>query len=95
MDYFSVFLLVIGLLSIVIGYLRKYKGLLIIPFNREDKDDIYIKKRGLYDIYYGASIILGGIWNEIYSPDRTIFLIILSLVTIIETIVFYVYIRKG
>lgn len=95
MNYFSVFLLGVGLLSIILGCLRKYNGLLIIQFDKHNKDDTYIKKKGLYDIYYGTSIIIAGIWNEIYRPERTIFLIVFSLVIIIEAIVFYVFIRRG
>lgn len=90
MNHFSIFLLVVGALSITIGYLRKYKGLLVIRFDKEDKEDIYIKNRGIYDICYGALIIIAGILNEIYRPERFKFLIGLSLAIIIETIVFYV-----
>ncbi|MEW9124354.1 MAG: hypothetical protein AB2421_16705 [Thermotaleaceae bacterium] len=98
MDYFSVFLILVGLGNTVIGLLRRYnkKGLISSDKNikNQKQEKAYRRYRGLYDAMLGSGFLIAGALNEILRPERYMITMGLTVYLVGVLVVYYIHRKK-
>ena len=96
MNPFTVYLFIIGVINLIIGYMRRFReiGLTIWPKVIAGKEKDFFKLRGNFDISYGIIMIILGLYSHLFKPDVFILLLIVVLVIIISHTILHLLTKK-